>query len=119
LAVLGSADLNALSVTNSCLSVSGPLRHACRIADMHSVHPRCLQFESFLYPNSPQREGIALAKKAGKYKGRKRALTAEQVQDIRKRVGAGERKARLAAEYRVSRQTLYSSIAGAGVAHVR
>lgn len=61
-----------------------------------------------------QREGIALAKKAGVYKGRKPSLTAEQVKEIRRRVGAGERKTGLAAEYRVSRQTLYSSIAGAG-----
>jgi DNA invertase Pin-like site-specific DNA recombinase len=57
-----------------------------------------------------QREGIALAKKAGVYKGRKPALTAEQVKEIRRRVGAGERKTGLAAEYGVSRQTLYSSL---------
>jgi DNA invertase Pin-like site-specific DNA recombinase len=55
-----------------------------------------------------QREGIALAKKAGVYKGRKRALTAEQVQEIRRRAVAGDRKSKLAAEYGVSRQTLYS-----------
>ncbi len=61
-----------------------------------------------------QREGIELAKKAGVYKGRKPSLTVEPVKEIRRRVGAGERKAGLAAEYRVSRQTLYSSIAGAG-----
>ncbi|MCQ9677633.1 recombinase family protein [Corynebacterium sp. BF-R-2] len=34
-------------------------------------------------------EGIALAKKAGKYTGRKRALTPEQVVDARKRIVAG------------------------------
>jgi DNA invertase Pin-like site-specific DNA recombinase len=58
-----------------------------------------------------QREGIALAKKAGVYKGRKRVLTAEQVKEIRNRIGAGEKKARLAAEYQVSRQTLYTALA--------
>lgn len=57
-----------------------------------------------------QREGIALAKKAGVYKGRKPSLTAVQVAEIRKRVRAGEKKSRLAAEYRISRQTLYSSL---------
>ena len=57
-----------------------------------------------------QREGIALAKRAGVYKGRKPSLTTVQVAEIRKRVKAGEKKARLAAEYRISRQTLYSAL---------
>jgi DNA invertase Pin-like site-specific DNA recombinase len=57
-----------------------------------------------------QREGIALAKKAGVYKGRKPSLTAVQVEEIRKRVAAGEKKAGLAGEYRISRQTLYSAL---------
>src|SRR5450631_2155710 len=53
-----------------------------------------------------QREGIALAKKAGVYKGRRPSLTQQQVQEIRRRVGAGEQKAGLAIEFGVSRQTL-------------
>ena len=57
-----------------------------------------------------QREGIELAKKKGVYKGRKPSLTAAQVAEIHKRVKAGEKKARLAAEYRISRQTLYSAL---------
>ena len=57
-----------------------------------------------------QREGIALAKKAGVCKGRKPSLTAVQVAEIRKRVRAGEKKARLAAEFRISRQTLYTAL---------
>jgi DNA invertase Pin-like site-specific DNA recombinase len=57
-----------------------------------------------------QREGIALAKKAGVYKGRKPSLTAVQVAEIRKRVRAGEKKTRLATEYRISRQTLYTAV---------
>ncbi|MBW4026337.1 MAG: recombinase family protein [Acidobacteria bacterium] len=60
-----------------------------------------------------QREGIALAKKAGVYKGRKTSLSTEQVAEIRQRIAAGEQKARLAAEFKVSRQTLYSAIASA------
>jgi DNA invertase Pin-like site-specific DNA recombinase len=58
-----------------------------------------------------QREGIALAKKKGVYKGRKPSLTAEQVKEIRARLGAGERKTGLAHEFKVSRQTLYTAIA--------
>src|ERR1039458_3676572 len=58
-----------------------------------------------------QREGIAIAKKAGVYKGRKPSLSPVQVAEIRKRVAAGEKKAKLAAEFQVSRQTLYSTLA--------
>ncbi|MDR3725973.1 MAG: recombinase family protein [Terracidiphilus sp.] len=57
-----------------------------------------------------QREGIVLARKAGVYKGRKPSLTPVQVAEIRNRAVAGEKKARLAAEYHVSRQTLYSAV---------
>jgi DNA invertase Pin-like site-specific DNA recombinase len=57
-----------------------------------------------------QREGIALAKKAGVYKGRRPSLTTAQVTEIRKRVAEGAKKAQLAAEFGVSRQTLYSAL---------
>jgi DNA invertase Pin-like site-specific DNA recombinase len=57
-----------------------------------------------------QREGIALAKKAGVYKGRKPSLKPMQIAEIRKRVAAGEKKTELAAEYAISRQTLYSAL---------
>ncbi len=55
-----------------------------------------------------QREGIALAKKAGVYKGRKPSLTPERAQELRKRVAAGEKRAALAREFRISRETLYT-----------
>ena len=54
-----------------------------------------------------QREGIALARKQGKYRGRKKALNPEQVQQLRQRVQAGEPKATLARELGISRETLY------------
>jgi len=57
-----------------------------------------------------QREGIALAKKAGVYRGRKPSLTAQQTSDLRKRVASGERKAALAREFGISRETLYQYI---------
>lgn len=74
-----------------------------------SVLGSVAQFERALI-RERQREGIVLAKKAGIYKGRKPSLTEAQVSEIRKRVGAGEKKAGLAAEYRISRQTLYSAL---------
>lgn len=54
-----------------------------------------------------QREGIALAKSRGAYRGRKKRLTPERVDELRRRAGAGEQKAKLAREYGISRETLY------------
>ena len=54
-----------------------------------------------------QREGIAIAKKKGVYKGRKLSLTPERVQELRARVASGEKKAVLAREFGISRETLY------------
>ena len=54
-----------------------------------------------------QREGIALAKDRGVYKGRKRSLSGERAADLRARAAAGETKAGLAREFGISRQTLY------------
>jgi DNA invertase Pin-like site-specific DNA recombinase len=59
-----------------------------------------------------QREGIAAAKHRGVYTGRKPALTAEQARQLRERVAAGERKAVLAKEYGISRETVYSYLRG-------
>jgi DNA invertase Pin-like site-specific DNA recombinase len=55
-----------------------------------------------------QREGIALAQAAGKYKGRKAALTNGQADELRARLAKGESVSGLAAEYGVSRQTVYN-----------
>ncbi len=57
-----------------------------------------------------QREGIALAKAAGKYKGRKAALTDEQASELRARHNGGEPVAGLAREYGISRQTVYNYV---------
>jgi DNA invertase Pin-like site-specific DNA recombinase len=48
-----------------------------------------------------------LAKKAGVYKGRKPSLSAERAVELCKRAEAGEKKAGLAREYGISRETLY------------
>lgn len=57
-----------------------------------------------------QAEGIALAKKAGKYKGRKKALSPTQVAQARQRVKAGESKVTIAQDLGVSRATLYRAL---------
>jgi DNA invertase Pin-like site-specific DNA recombinase len=55
-----------------------------------------------------QREGIEPAKKKGVYKGRKPSLTPEQVEELKAKVEAGEKKAALARQYNISRETIYS-----------
>jgi DNA invertase Pin-like site-specific DNA recombinase len=64
------------------------------------------QFERELIKER-QREGIAIAKKNGVYKGRKPSLTSEQAAELRKRVAAGEKKAGIARDFNISRETLY------------
>lgn len=67
------------------------------------------QFERSLI-RERQREGIASAKAKGKHLGRSAALTADQVQEIHRRVAAGEHKTALAKEFGVSAPTLYASL---------
>jgi len=55
-----------------------------------------------------QREGIALAKARGVYKGRKAKPTGEQAAELRARLAAGESATKLAAEYGISRQSVYN-----------
>ena len=55
-----------------------------------------------------QREGIALAKAEGRYKGRKRTLSAARVRELINRASAGEHiQDRSGQKYGVSRETLY------------
>lgn len=60
-----------------------------------------------------QREGIAIAKANGAYKGRKQALTADQAVELREQAQAGMPKAELARVYGISRQTLYAYLKSA------
>jgi len=73
---------------------------------MLSVMGAFAEFERTLIKER-QREGIALAKQRGAYRGRKKALSPEHVAVVRQRVDAGEQKAKLAREFGVSRETLY------------
>ncbi len=60
-----------------------------------------------------QREGIALARKRGAYRGRARALNAEQIAQLRARVADGAPKASLALEFGISRETVYQYLRAA------
>jgi DNA invertase Pin-like site-specific DNA recombinase len=58
-----------------------------------------------------QREGIALAKRRGVYRGRKKVLSKDQADRLRERVDAGEPKAAVARAFGISRETLYRYLA--------
>jgi DNA invertase Pin-like site-specific DNA recombinase len=73
---------------------------------MLSVMGAFAEFERALI-RERQREGIALAKGRGAYKGRKKALSGEQVLELQRRVGAGEPKASIARDLGISRETVY------------
>jgi DNA invertase Pin-like site-specific DNA recombinase len=73
---------------------------------MLSVMGTFAEFERALI-RERQREGIVLAKQRGAYRGRKKALSLERVDELRRRANAGEQKAKLAREYGISRETLY------------
>lgn len=73
---------------------------------MLSVMGAFAEFERALI-RERQREGIALAKERGAYRGRKRSLSDRDIAEVRRRVAAGEKKARVARDYGISRETLY------------
>ena len=73
---------------------------------MLSVMGAFAEFERSLI-RERQREGIALAKKRGAYKGRKKMLNNEQVQELKRRVENKEPKASIARSLGISRYTLY------------
>jgi DNA invertase Pin-like site-specific DNA recombinase len=60
-----------------------------------------------------QREGIEVARANGAYKGRKPALTTEQVAQVTARAAAGEKKAAIARDFGISRETLYQYLKAA------
>lgn len=66
-----------------------------------------------------QREGIAIAKEKGLYKGRKRSLTTAQAEEMRLKAAMGTSKAKLAEEYGVSRETVYVYLRNENVKELR
>jgi DNA invertase Pin-like site-specific DNA recombinase len=73
---------------------------------MLSVMGAFAEFERALL-RERQREGIALAKERGAYRGRKRSLNLEQIGEVQRRIAAGEQKARVARDMGISRETVY------------
>lgn len=71
-----------------------------------SVMGAFAEFERSLI-SERQREGIALAKKKGLYKGRKPSLSQEQILELKQRVDSGEKKTIIAKDFSISRETLY------------
>lgn len=73
---------------------------------MLSVMGAFAEFERALI-RERQREGIALAKQRGVYRGRKRSLNEPQIVELKRRIADGEQKAAVARDYGISRETLY------------
>ena len=76
---------------------------------MLSVMGAFAEFERALI-RERQREGIALAKQRGAYRGRKKSLNSEKIEELKRRIAAGEQKAKLAREFGISRETLYQHL---------
>lgn len=73
---------------------------------MLSVMGAFAEFERALI-RERQREGISLAKQRGVYRGRKRSLTSEQIAEIKDLMNKGIKKAQIARNFGISRETLY------------
>lgn len=73
---------------------------------MLSVMGAFAEFERSLI-RERQQEGIELAKKRGVYKGRKRSLSDDDIATLKQRVNSGEKKAQIARDFNISRETLY------------
>jgi DNA invertase Pin-like site-specific DNA recombinase len=80
---------------------------------MLSVMGAFAEFERSLIKER-QREGIALAKRRGAYRGRKKSLSPQEVAELRQRVAASISKAQVAREGGISRQTLYQYLQETG-----
>lgn len=85
---------------------------------MLSVMGAFAEFERALI-RERQREGIALAKQRGVYRGRKKSLSPERIAELRQRVASGETKVQVARDFGISRETLYNYLAKADSDAVR
>lgn len=59
-----------------------------------------------------QKEGIAIAKQKGKYKGRTKSISSETLKQIEQEIINGKPKSRIAKEYNIARSTLYNYLTG-------
>lgn len=74
---------------------------------MLSVMGAFAEFERALIKER-QREGIAIAKQKGLYKGRKKVLSQLQVNEIKQKISEGFKKSHLAKSFNISRASLYN-----------
>ena len=79
---------------------------------MLSVMGAFAEFERALI-RERQREGIAVARQRGAYRGRKRSLSDEMVAELHRRADDGERKAVIARDLGINRETLYQYLRAA------
>ena len=93
-----------IEFVKECLSFTGEESPMANL--LLSVMGAFAEFERALI-GERQREGIALAKLRGVYRGRKKALVNDQVVELHRRASAGEQKSALAREFGISRETLY------------
>ncbi len=73
---------------------------------MLSVMGAFAEFEQALI-RERQREGIELAKQRGAYRGRKKSLNSEQIDEMKLRIAEGQQKTQVARDFGISRETLY------------
>jgi DNA invertase Pin-like site-specific DNA recombinase len=93
-----------IEFVKECLTFTGEDSPMANL--MLSVMGAFAEFERALI-RERQREGIALAKQRGAYRGRKKALSDEREAELKRRAATGEPKAKLAREFGISRETLY------------
>jgi DNA invertase Pin-like site-specific DNA recombinase len=93
-----------IEFVKECLTFTGEDSPMANL--MLSVMGAFAEFERALI-RERQKEGIALAKQRGAYRGRKKALSPDRAAELLQRVKAGEQKAKLAREFGISRETLY------------
>lgn len=86
---------------------------------MLSVMGAFAEFERSLI-RERQREGIALAKQNGVYKGRKKSLSPDQIAVLQEkdRQNHGKNRTALAREFGISRETLYQYLRSTDSSHV-
>ena len=87
------------------LTFSGESNPASQL--MLSVMGAFAEFERVLIKER-QLEGIALAKKRGAYRGRKKVLTQDKILELKKRIKNKEKKTKVAETLGISRETLYT-----------
>jgi DNA invertase Pin-like site-specific DNA recombinase len=93
-----------IEFVKECLAFTGEDSPLANL--MLSVMGAFAEFERALIKER-QREGIALAKQRGAYRGRKKSLSANQTSELKRRIGAGESKAQVARDFGISRETVY------------